>query len=1486
MSARQKNIYISLFCGVIACACFGEADNARATPHSPVRLVLPPAIYVVPGHEMNIYFDNIVLVPNIKNYLFDVDCEYGRQDQERWRFTPEDKDVGDFPLSIKVFDADGKLLDEAITTVYVSPKDAGKDKSISIMLVGDSLTRHARYTQEFYRLLKADGNPDVKFIGSHSGAKNPPKDGAPCQEGYSGWGWGSFSTAWSDATNVPAYRRKSPFLVLKDGKPVLDFKAYCDKYNDGKAPDYIIITLGANDVASANDVNIEKTIDAMLRNADILINEFKRVGASTKIGLGVGELPAATQDAFGNNYQCGLTRWQYKKNMHRVIEKLFQKFADRKKENLFVIPLYVNIDCVNNYPKREEQINARNSKKISRDRNGLHPANAGHHQLADSFYCWFKYELNFKPNRDRVLYVSPKGSDANDGLSIETAFQSVSKAAKTVKPGDLVLVKGGIYREQVVLRKSGTKEKPIVFQGMPGETAVITWGWDLNDWKKVEGTRFCYETTFPYVIILMWERRTLSRYLEIEDLDLLDNQPGAFVFNRGTGKLTLHAFDGGNPEFAGIVAVPYKDDKSHPMPRDKETSKRYSVINAVSAKGIFITGHYNQVYGFELAFHPIGAQIEAKDCIVKNNIIYGCTSGISTRRSENVLIENNRIYKTTGSGVFLSFRIKDVRVIKNYLFNNGPCDPFLGQKNGSEGYPYNLAQYGRNAENVKFVDNAVISDDSSRRFGVMRCKGGGIAGNMEMHGNVFIGGDVDPGWKDHAVIKNNTVVNGTIRRYGSAGEDVFTAEFQKKYNAEIGANLTRSMIAQSNPCFADPSFYDYRLRKDSPFAGNGAYPVAGQVLYVDPSVKDEGDGSSPAKALKRFDAAMKKAVSGNCVYLLPGIYKENTVLDKIGGDENVSIRNYGKGKVVFENSQLKFNECKNIVFDGIIFKTSIVSLQNSPGMGFTFCVFDGGDSGVKANNSGQIKMINNTFINKTASMFFENTSVILRNNLFVGNDVLPLNDRNITVISENNVFAGDGSGEILQEWKGKYHETIPSFTADVKLSPEKNYTLPQDSRLAFSGLNCTPIGARGPEKKDRRIIVENLRAVTLLPDSVTLQWETPFDYPDASICCKDGAGNKVCVIPVLQGQYKISNNSASIKGLKPNSKYNIIFTFSNPGGQNKTEETLAITTPANKEFHPKTVYVAKSGNDSRSGLSESEAKKSICAALSAALPGDTVLVGPGTYTEQNRIFTIGVSKDKPFVLKSDKPGKAIINCNYCFDYAFSIYGGKNIVIDGFKITGLRYTSISTALNINKSEGIIIRNCVFDRNRKGCSNQLLLCKRSTDIEVSNSLFDGGFQGVNMYGCNRVKVVNNTFWRLGINAVAIGCPTTNAEVNVYNNIFMDVTSPRKSSPAVVLWGLGTKVFCDYNLYWRTDYAPKMGIFGLGGKMNGATYDVLAMDKAGNLEKAHETFGVETHGHFGDPLFQDPPNGDFRLKPDSPAWKMGKDGSQVGMDMSRFF
>ena len=78
----------------------------------------------------------------------------------------------------------------------------------------------------------------------------------------------------------------------------------------------------------------------------------------------------------------------------------------------------------------------------------------------------------------RTLHVSTFGSDDNDGRSADRPFRTISKAAATVKPGDLVLVRGGVYVEHVHLETPGTASRawrslgPSTWRSMASSSAI------------------------------------------------------------------------------------------------------------------------------------------------------------------------------------------------------------------------------------------------------------------------------------------------------------------------------------------------------------------------------------------------------------------------------------------------------------------------------------------------------------------------------------------------------------------------------------------------------------------------------------------------------------------------------------------------------------------------------------------------------------------------------------------------------------------------------------------------------------------------------------------------------------------------------------------------------------------------------------------------------------------------------------------------------
>jgi hypothetical protein len=91
----------------------------------------------------------------------------------------------------------------------------------------------------------------------------------------------------------------------------------------------------------------------------------------------------------------------------------------------------------------------------------------------------------------RRYFVSPSGDDGDDGLSPERPWRSIQKAVDAARPGDTVRLADGAYLQDIVSRRDGTPEKPIVLSGSSG--AVVKGGGNArvieinHDYLALEG---------------------------------------------------------------------------------------------------------------------------------------------------------------------------------------------------------------------------------------------------------------------------------------------------------------------------------------------------------------------------------------------------------------------------------------------------------------------------------------------------------------------------------------------------------------------------------------------------------------------------------------------------------------------------------------------------------------------------------------------------------------------------------------------------------------------------------------------------------------------------------------------------------------------------------------------------------------------------------------------------------------------------------------
>jgi hypothetical protein len=99
-----------------------------------------------------------------------------------------------------------------------------------------------------------------------------------------------------------------------------------------------------------------------------------------------------------------------------------------------------------------------------------------------------------------VAQLNPLAGDEGDGTP-QHPWKTLSKVAGKAGPGDIVLVRDGIYREQVTVKQNGTAQAPILFQAAPGAQVVLTGADRLAGWQKSGGARPIYRVPWPHRFI-------------------------------------------------------------------------------------------------------------------------------------------------------------------------------------------------------------------------------------------------------------------------------------------------------------------------------------------------------------------------------------------------------------------------------------------------------------------------------------------------------------------------------------------------------------------------------------------------------------------------------------------------------------------------------------------------------------------------------------------------------------------------------------------------------------------------------------------------------------------------------------------------------------------------------------------------------------------------------------------------------------------------
>ena len=402
------------------CDCQRQSASAAAvvpqsiTPPG-LKMMLPEVIYAVPGIESNIYFANVVDTANINAYAVEVKCARGTHGNKRWFWTPDKKDAGkSFDFELRLFNDYGRVL-TGKCKVVVAKEPADYKRSITLSLLAASGV-NCGYPLHLLNVMRQNGFVNYTPIGKHAGWGKPVVKGGIAHDGYGGFSWTSFLEHWIYAEselpqaqneaekeqmrllgvrNIPKsqlYRMKSPLLKIVNGKKVLDIPGWLKQINEGKAPDFIVIHLGANDMFGAMaDTRLARQEKA-LKSARILLAELRKHAPRAIIGV-CTTYCGCDQDGFGANYKSFQSKYQYRRNIHGYNKALTDFVKSLNDPGISIIPLHQCIDPEGSYMKGRYTVHARSKKVVLRDRNALHPGLEGGYQLGDAIYCWLRKQL-------------------------------------------------------------------------------------------------------------------------------------------------------------------------------------------------------------------------------------------------------------------------------------------------------------------------------------------------------------------------------------------------------------------------------------------------------------------------------------------------------------------------------------------------------------------------------------------------------------------------------------------------------------------------------------------------------------------------------------------------------------------------------------------------------------------------------------------------------------------------------------------------------------------------------------------------------------------------------------------------------------------------------------------------------------------------------------------------------------------------------------
>ena len=372
----------------------------------------------------------------------------------------------------------------------------------------------------------------------------------------------------------------------------------------------------------------------------------------------------------------------------------------------------------------------------------------------------------------RTIIVAPSGLSSGDGslakpLSLEAAVAPTSPA----RPGDEILLRGGIYRGAYWSRISGSPSAPIVVRSYPGEWAVF----DGNTAQKPSITIDGSDTWFRDFEVTKSDSKRISSQTGAAPRDIsrgsdgaYSNGDGIFVYGPRTKLINLVIHDAGDA--IGLW--------------DRGTEAE--VYGCILYNNGFLST--DKAWGHAVYLHNESGTKLITDSVMFNNWGYGIHGYVPDRNITGVTIEGVTSF---GNGSPVDAPTPNIHV--------GPGSGTLDRIVVRNNVAYHRAAKGENIR-LGFASDAQLRQNGSVTVEDNYLLGGrtGLVlqgwKNAAVRNNRFSAAPADPGSADMAKVLTNMTDGGVYRWDGNTYVDANTTSSYSRTFVRARKDLVRGWV--------------------------------------------------------------------------------------------------------------------------------------------------------------------------------------------------------------------------------------------------------------------------------------------------------------------------------------------------------------------------------------------------------------------------------------------------------------------------------------------------------------------------------------------------------------------------------------------------------------------------------------------------------------------------------------------------------------------